>query len=196
MKTNLLLISIVPSIILALWIYLHDRHDKEPIGLVFKTFIYGAIAVIPALYIEKLLLSLNNFIGIFENIFIAFIVAGWTEEFFKRLVVLRTVYHHRKYNERLDGIAYSAYVALGFATIENIMYVLNNYSINPFVGIYRGIFSVPAHLLFAITMGYYLSLAKYSDDEGNRKIYLRKSLGYQYYFMGYSILFYYLRFPY
>lgn len=176
MKVKLLLISIVPSLIIALWIYFHDKYDREPISLVFRTFLYGAIIVVPTLYIEKFLLSLNVFTGLMENIFIAFLVAGWTEEFFKRLIVLNTVYNHREYNEKLDGIAYSIYVALGFATIENIMYVLNNYSINPFVGVYRGVFSVPAHTLFATTMGYYISLAKFSNDRKIKKKYLKKSL--------------------
>jgi RsiW-degrading membrane proteinase PrsW (M82 family) len=176
MDARLLIISIVPSIILALWIYFHDKYDREPLGLVIKTFFYGTLIIFPTLYIEKFLLSLNVFNGLFGSIYTAFIVAGLTEEFFKRLIVLKTIYHHEEFNERLDGIAYSVYAALGFATIENIMYVTNNYFANPLVGLYRGIFSVPAHILFAITMGYYLSLAKFCGNVYDKKRYLSKSL--------------------
>ena len=52
MTVRLLFISIVPSIILAFWIYFHDRYDREPITLVLKTFIYGALIIIPTLFLE------------------------------------------------------------------------------------------------------------------------------------------------
>ncbi len=55
---------------------------------------------------------------------------------------------------------------MGFATVENIVYVVYRYANNPpHVGLYRGVFSVPAHAVFGITMGYYLSLAKFDTDE-------------------------------
>jgi len=65
---------------------------------------------------------------------------------------------------------------LGFATVENIIYVVFTYSNNPFVGLYRGIFSVPAHAIFGVSMGYYLSLAKFAKDESQKKKNMVKSL--------------------
>lgn len=78
---------------------------------------------------------------------------------------MKLAYFHPAFNEKLDGIIYCTFSALGFATIENIMYVVSGYDADPYIGLYRGILSVPAHMLFAITMGYYLSLAKFSPDE-------------------------------
>src|SRR5690554_3046867 len=176
MNYQLLFISIVPSIIIALWIHFHDRHEREPLSLLFKTFIWGSLTIAPALLIEKILLGFNIFPGLLGSAYTAFIVAGFVEEYFKRLVVLRTIYHHKEFNEKLDGIAYSVYSALGFATVENIMYIINNIALEPLVGLYRGIFSVPAHTMFGITMGYYLSLAKFSSEKSKRKKYLSKSL--------------------
>ena len=65
---------------------------------------------------------------------------------------------------------------MGFATVENIVYVVYRYANNPHVGLYRGVFSVPAHAVFAITMGYYLSLAKYDTEETRKRVNLRRSL--------------------
>lgn len=173
---KLLMVAVAPGLALALGAYLTDRYDREPIHLLLKVFILGAMSVIPTAFVERILLSFNIFGGILGILYTAFIVAGFTEEFFKRSVVLRTAYHHKAFDEKLDGIIYAVFAALGFATIENIMYVVFRFATNPYVGLYRGILSVPAHMLFGITMGYYLSLSKFATQERQRKSYLKKAL--------------------
>lgn len=175
MNTRLFVIAITPGIALALSVYFTDRYDKEPLTLLIKVFVLGALSVIPTAFVERFLLNFNVFGGLLSAAFTAFIVAGLTEEFFKRGVVLLTAFKSKAFDEKLDGIVYAIFSALGFATIENIMYVVFRFSANPHIGLYRGVFSVPAHMLFAVTMGYYLSLAKFAEDEENRKKYLRKS---------------------
>ncbi len=173
---RLFVIAIAPGIALAAALYLNDRYDREPLPLLFKIFGLGALSVIPVLFVERLLLRLNIFTGLLGIAYTAFIVAGFTEEYFKRAVVLYGAYHTKHFNEKLDGIVYCAFSALGFATVENIMYVVMRYTGNYYVGILRGILSVPAHTLFAITMGYYLSLAKYAKTPGEKRQYLTRSL--------------------
>ncbi len=77
---------------------------------------------------------------------------------------MKVPYKTKYFNEKLDGIVYGVFSAMGFATVENIVYVVYRYANNPHVGLYRGIFSVPAHAVFGITMGYYLSLARFDTD--------------------------------
>ncbi len=175
MTTRLFIIAITPAISIAYAVYLSDRYDKEPILLLFKIFVFGAISVIPTIFVERFLASINIFPGIFDIFFTAFIIAGLTEEFFKREVIIRFIYRNKNFDEKLDGIVYCIFAALGFATVENIMYLFRFSNYNPFVGLYRGILSVPAHSIFAVTMGYYLSLAKFSDN-GEERTYLNKSL--------------------
>ena len=170
------IIAIAPGIALALIAYLTDRHDREPAGLLLKLFAIGFIAVIPTALIEQGLLMLNPFTGILSIAFIAFVVAGFTEELVKRTVVTRFALHRMEFNEKLDGIIYSVFVALGFATAENIEYVVFAFATNPFIGLYRGVISVPAHMLFAITMGYYISLSKFSVEPVAKRAYLMKAL--------------------
>ncbi|OLS02084.1 PrsW family intramembrane metalloprotease [Tissierella creatinophila] len=165
MRTRLIIIAVVPAIISLLAIYLTDRVDKEPAKLLFLTFILGAFIVIPTIVVEEILVRFNIFPGIYGALFNAYIVAGLTEEYFKRLVVLKLPFKTNYFNEKLDGIIYGVFAALGFATVENIMYVAFRYTNNPFIGLYRGIFSVPAHGVFGITMGYYLSLSKFHSDK-------------------------------
>jgi len=171
-----LFIAIAPGIALALIIYLTDWHDREPLKLLIKLFAIGFIAVMPTAIIEQGLLMLNPFTGILAIAFIAFLVAGFTEELVKRHLVIRYALNRVEFDERLDGIIYAVFVALGFATAENINYVVFAFASNPYVGIYRGLISVPAHMLFAITMGYYISLSKFSIEPGLKSAYLRKAL--------------------
>lgn len=176
MPVRLIIIAVTPSIAIAIAIYLTDRYDREPLSLLIKVFIFGALSVIPALLVQKLLIKTNIFTGLFAIAYTAFIIAGLSEEYFKRIVVLYLAYKHKDFNEKLDGIVYCGFSALGFATVENIMYVVFRFSNNYYVGILRGVSSVPAHVLFAVTMGYYLSLAKFTGEEARRKHYLLKSL--------------------
>jgi RsiW-degrading membrane proteinase PrsW (M82 family) len=180
---RLFVIAVTPGIALAMGLYLTDRYDREPVGLLVRLFLHGMLAAVPTIFVERFLSNINIFSGIFSifsgifsAVWTAYIVAGFTEEYFKRLVVMRLAYYHVSFDEKLDGIIYCAYSALGFATIENIMYVFSGYDADPYIGWYRGILSVPAHMLFAITMGYYLSLAKFSPDIINRKRYYSLSL--------------------
>ncbi|ABK61358.1 PrsW family intramembrane metalloprotease [Clostridium novyi] len=176
MINNLFIIAVIPGVLLAILIYLVDRYDKEPIDVLIKVIILGSISVIPTIVIEKFLTSLNYFSGLLKVAFNAFIVAGLTEEFFKREVVLKSVFNKEVFNEKLDGIIYCSFSALGFATVENIMYVVFDVSSSYYVGLYRAIFSVPAHLLFGVTMGYYMSLSKFSSDRVLKGKFLKKSL--------------------
>lgn len=176
MSTRLFIIAITPAAIIVTGLYLSDRYDREPLKLLLKTYIFGALSVIPTIFVEEILSTFNVFPGVVGALYTAFIVAGFTEEYFKRLVVMRTSYKSEYFNEKLDGIVYSIFSSMGFATVENIVYVVYRFSYNPYIGLYRGILSVPAHGVFAVTMGYYLSLAKFSTNEKRRKSNLFKSL--------------------
>jgi len=177
MELRLFIIAITPAIVIILGLYLSDRYDREPFKILLLTYILGALSAIPIIIVEEFLLRINLFFrtDLLYAFYTSFIVAGLTEEYFKRLVVLKYPYQTKYFNERLDGIIYSVFASMGFATVENIVYVVYRYANNPHVGLYRGIFSVPAHAVFAITMGYYLSLAKYNTDEKDKRINLRRS---------------------
>ena len=167
--------AIIPILIIAIIIYNIDRFDREPIKLLAKVMLFGALITIPVIFVERLLGHLPVF-GITGNFFKAFIIAGLTEEVFKRGVVMKFAYNHPAFNEKLDGIVYCVFAALGFAAFENIMYVFSYQAISPNIALFRGLLSVPAHTFFGVSMGYYLSLAKYEQDFIKRKRYLTLSV--------------------
>lgn len=175
MFINLLLLAITPGIVLCILIYYLDKYDKEPVYLLLKLFFYGVLISLPVIFFERMLMKFNIFNGFLNSLYSAFVVAGFTEEFFKRFVVISKAYKLKEYNERFDGIVYSVVVSLGFATLENILYVVFGYQSYQ-VAFSRALISVPGHMLFGITMGYYLSLAKYSTTKKQQRYYFVLSL--------------------
>src|SRR4029450_10832400 len=68
-----------------------------------------------------------------------------------------------EFDEPLDGVVYGVAVALGFATLENFLFVAR---LGLGVAWMRALFAVPAHALFGATMGYYAGRAKF--DQGGK----------------------------
>jgi len=177
MNSLLLLgLAILPTIILIIMLLFFDRYDKEPARLLIKIFFFGILSTIPTIIAETVGGFFNFFTGIFGIAVHAFIVVALAEEFFKRRVVLKHAFNHPAFDEKLDGIIYCSFASLGFATAENISYVLSYSADNPSIWITRALLSVPAHMLLGVTMGYYLSMAKFCMDSTKCKKYMRQSL--------------------
>ena len=173
MKLELLVLAIAPVATIILWIYLKDKYDKEPVITLSKFFILGILVSALAIYVEELLIKLNTFSKIGDMIYISFIVAGLTEEGLKALILIPNLLRERNFNEKLDGIIYSIFLSLGFATVENIIYILFEDPTSVFqVSIIRAIISIPAHMMFAIIMGYYISKYKFNSSTPKQKTYL------------------------
>ncbi len=172
----MILSAVLPGFVFTLFILFVDRYDKEPKKLLVKVFFFGMLATVPTIIAETIGQRFNIFSGLPGLIFEAFIVVGLSEEFFKRRVVLRHAFNHPAFDEKLDGIVYCSIASLGFATLENIFYIINYSAVMPDIWITRAILSVPAHLLLGITMGYYLAMARFCTTPGQCISYMRKSL--------------------
>lgn len=155
----LLSAAIAPSIALLYYFYMRDRYEKEPRRMLIKAFAAGSFAVIPVLLAE---MSLNIFeladSSLLAAGYTAFVVAGLVEEAFKYLIFFLYIWKDREFDEMYDGIIYCVFISLGFATVENVGYVLAS-GFN--TALIRSLTAVPAHALFGVTMGYYLGIAKF-----------------------------------
>lgn len=177
MKLDLIVLAIAPIITIILWIYLKDRYDKEPIRILSKFFILGILVSILAIYTEEIFIKINIFTDKIYIFYMSFLVAGVVEEGLKALIFIPTVLKEKNFNERLDGIIYSVFLSLGFATVENIIYILLEDPTLAFeVGIIRSIISVPAHMIFAVTMGYYISKYRFTSSNTKKRKYLTLSI--------------------
>ena len=137
---------------------------KEPVSLILKGVLLGAIVIFPAGLIENYITGFGIGFGkIPKAAFNGFLVAGATEEALKFLMVFILVWRNPNFNQKFDGIVYAVSVALGFAAIENLFYVFSNNSLQ--VGLLRAFTAVPAHAIFGIVMGFYLGLARFSVQQ-------------------------------
>jgi RsiW-degrading membrane proteinase PrsW (M82 family) len=163
----LLTVAVAPSAALLYYFYTRDKYEKEPRKMLLKAFLIGGGLVIPVLFVEMVL---NIFDTTEANLlaagYTAFVVAGLVEESFKFLFFFLCIWKNRHFNEMYDGIVYAVFISLGFATVENLAYVLaTGFS----TAIVRSLTAVPAHALFAVSMGYYLGIAKFARPQHKQK---------------------------
>lgn len=162
---DLLLLAIAPAMVIIVYIYLKDRYEKEPFKLLAKNFFLGAIvSVLITIVLGTLLgyvLPLTNEKSIFQMLIKAFIVVALIEEFSKYIIVRYVAQRDKEFDEPFDGIVYAVMVSMGFATLENVIYVLQ-YGVT--TGITRAFTAVPAHATFGILMGYFMGKAKFSEN--------------------------------
>ena len=166
---NLAFISLAPVVIFAVYIYIRDKYEHEPIGLLILSLLVGALITIPIIYLERFIsqfmTSFSSNIG--AAAFRAFALAAFSEEIFKYFGFFLLIWGNKHFNEKFDGIVYAVFISLGFAAVENVLYV-TSYGYD--VGIVRAITAVPAHALDGVAMGYFFGLAKFYPLK--RKTYL------------------------
>lgn len=166
---TLMSVALAPVLIILVYIYFRDRYEKEPVGQLLKGLLAGAFITIPIIFIEKILsIPAQNISGLSNAAYHSFIVASLSEESLKFMAVYLLFWRNREFNERFDGIVYAVFVSLGFAAVENIMYVFDS---GIQTGILRAVTAVPAHALFGITMGYYLGLARFLPDQRQKLLF-------------------------
>ena len=171
-----LISAVLPVLILLFFIYKKDKLQPEPLGKLVWTFFVGCLSVIPASLIELGLSIFTPADPIGAGIFNGYVVAGFTEELCKLLLLMWVIWKSPYFDEYFDGIVYAAFLSLGFACVENIMYVYGTGEEPMMIALTRGLLAVPAHFLFAVIMGYHLALAKF--DLPNRNTHLFHALLY------------------
>ena len=166
--------SITPVIIFLFLIYNKDS-IKEPIGLLLKCFFGGFLSIILTLILDKLLQPFGlGFSGPFlRSFFEAFLQAGLPEEFSKFILLYWLVRKRKEFDQHFDGIIYAVFVSMGFALVENLMYIYHG---GLSVAFFRAVLAVPGHFFFAVVMGYYFSLAKFHKGPQKRTFILKSLL--------------------
>ena len=161
----ILLTALLPIAILVFYIYHKDKNAPEPVGQLLRAFFIGVLAVPLSLCISTPLEALGIYslepTTITGAVSVAFFGAAIPEEIAKFILLWLLLRKNPYFDEKMDGIVYAVCVSLGFAALENIMYLFTNAESYVSVGIARAIFAVPGHFCFGILMGYYYSLAKF-----------------------------------
>ena len=166
MSNYLLFLAILPSLVLGAYIYKKDTVEKESKSLLIKLIFCGLLATITTLFLTEVSKSIfpifsKNSLALDGLSLVVYVFFGIAliEEFSKWIYLYFVCWNHKEFNYAYDAIVYSVFVSLGFATIENILYVImGGYKI----AFLRMFLAVPAHAFFGVAMGYYLGLAKLS----------------------------------
>jgi len=168
--------AVVPSLLLLWYVYARDR-NPEPRGLLVKTFLLGAAICVPVVPVAMWLESLGQRLSVSvwgSALVQAFLGAAIPEEGFKYLVLRRYVWSKPAFDEPLDGVVYGATASLGFATLENILYVSDG---GMEVAVLRALTAVPEHAFTGVIMGAFVGRARFTQDAGQRFGLLAAGLG-------------------
>ena len=170
----LLALAIAPGLAISLYIFFKDQYNREPRRHLVISFFLGILAAGIALLLETFLLGFSGTFlreSIFRTAIQAFLFVALTEEWCKYIMVRGYAFPKPEFDEPFDGIVYAVMVSMGFATIENIGYVMQHgYA----TAILRMFLSVPSHASFAVIMGYNMGKAKFAGPK--RTAYMMKGL--------------------
>jgi protease PrsW len=154
-------LAIAPGVGIAFFIYFRDKYEKEPLRLLRNCFLFGLLSIVPAIMIEYIFgrMGLNENQGWLKTLVYAFFVVGIAEEMSKFIFLRMYAYRKKDFNEPFDGIVYSIMISMGFATLENVMYVAFD---GLGTALLRMFTAVPLHAVCAIFMGYFVGKAKFA----------------------------------
>lgn len=171
---GLVYLGLLPGLLLMIYVYRQDKVEKEPIGLLILLLFGGVLSGVASFILENILeivaYRIFEYADLYYYIFEAFVVAGLVEEGTKHFFLKCFSWKSINFNCSFDGIIYATFVSLGFATAENVLYVISyGYS----TGIMRALTSVPGHTAFGVVMGIFYAYARYAYNFGRKDLYHR-----------------------
>lgn len=171
-------VALLPTIVIFVIVLANARAKREPFKKVASVFTISALSTIPAAILEGIGIALMTVAisimggetkpedmtemgrAMFYAVQFVFVV-GLAEEACKYFTFKWIIFHDREFDNTYDGVIYGAASALGFATLENLMYVFLDNNAPLQTAIMRAILSVPMHAVTGIVMGYYFGICKY-----------------------------------
>ncbi len=163
--------AIAPSLLLVWFFYARDAFPEPP-KVLWTTFGLGVLIVAPVLVFAWPSYMMAQAIEqpLLHGLVAAFLGAAIPEETFKLLVLWRYSMRHPAFDEPMDGLVYGATASLGFATLENILYVSDGGGAQALM---RAVTAVPGHAMLGAIMGYYVGRARFAPKTARRSLLLK-----------------------
>ncbi|MBI5482316.1 MAG: PrsW family intramembrane metalloprotease [Deltaproteobacteria bacterium] len=166
---HLIWLSLIPCLIWLAFFYFQDFYQREPVWIILVTFLLGAASALVALVLNTMgsaiLLSMFGKTTTYKVLEL-WLVVGPVEEFVKMSAVLDFAYRRKEFDEPSDGVIYAAAAALGFAALENVIYLARH---GEQIIMLRGIFANSGHALDAAIWGLALSKAKAAPNIASKR---------------------------
>lgn len=151
----------IPALLLLFLVYRMDRLEKEPIRLLIKLALFGFIAAACAVVTERIGTAIMDSVWSSYTFSYAFVmyyfVVALSEEGFKYLFLRIASWRAPSFDCQFDGVVYAVFASLGFALIENILYVIQ---FGFGTALLRAVTAVPGHACFGVFMGVWYGLAR------------------------------------
>jgi RsiW-degrading membrane proteinase PrsW (M82 family) len=167
----LVVLSVVPALLLATYVYRADVTTGEPLELLVPTFVLGVLFANFAAVGNAVGGALVGVSGVAEAVGLGgvvffYLVVGPVEEAVKLLAVRLYAYRSSRFDAVVDGAVYGAVAGLGFATIENALYITGvaGPTASPTVIAAARALAGPGHVVYSGIAGYYLGLAKFNRE--------------------------------
>lgn len=163
------LLGALPALLAMLHFDRVDKRRPEPRGTLRRAAILGGLSTIPIVFLELGLMKVGDDLDLpwwGPAAFKAFVVAALCEELGK-YVCLRRIVRRPEFDERLDGIVYATRIGLGFALVENCLFLLQQETAREFWVTYamRAILAIPLHAFCAGFTGYAVAKRRF-DGKG------------------------------
>lgn len=170
------ILAAAPALLLLRYYYRQDRERPEPKGLIVRIFLLGIVATFIAVPLELLMSMFQQLFVSFPllyALFKAFVVAALVEEYLKLTIVRLFAYRNRYFDEIMDGVVYAVVASLGFACMENILYVMGG---TLWTALTRAFTAIPLHATASGLMGYYIGRAKFAISPQAERALINKGL--------------------
>jgi RsiW-degrading membrane proteinase PrsW (M82 family) len=160
-------LALIPALLWLAFFYAQDRLEPEPKGHVLGVFVLGALlASAVGIPIVRDLFQVQDWLGSgpLVNLLGSILVVGFVQSFLVYAAVRYSVYLSPEFDERFDGILYGTAAGLGFATVLNINFVVENGGVNLSVAVIQSVITALVHASFGGLLGYFLGRAKFEDE--------------------------------
>ena len=162
-----ILMALVPAAVWLTFFYRRDRLEPEPKHLVVQMVILGGLlaAAIGIPLVERVF-AVPNWLSsspAWAQLLGGFFIVGMVQEFLKYAAVRFTVYYAPDFDEAIDGIIYTTAVAIGFAVVLNITFVVSSGGVDLGSGAIRMVLTTLAQASFAGIVGYFLGRMKFEE---------------------------------
>ncbi len=161
----------LPAIAAMLYFDWLDRKRPEPWRLRYAVTIVGMLSVVPVIALDLLIAeALGDAApdqgGYAHAAYLSFGLAAGVEEACKIAVVFLVVWSSRHFDERMDGIVYGARAGLGFALVENCVYLYAAATTQQLalVWVLRAVLAVPGHALWTGMLGYCAARSRFDHS--------------------------------
>jgi RsiW-degrading membrane proteinase PrsW (M82 family) len=170
-------VAFIPAMFYLLPLMWLDRYDPEPLWLLALAFLWGALVAVLVSFV------VNTGVGIGISVAVggeqgmilgdmvgAVISAPVIEELSKGVgLLILLIFFRRYFDDILDGIVFAGVIALGFATVENVLYygraiLTGGFGALVFIFLLRGVLSPFAHVTFTAMTGIGCGIARESHN--------------------------------